>query len=269
MTTSRINSIVGSLNVITGGGSGLGKATLEWFLKKGSGPILAIDRFYEPDYMDKLDLSPELKSKLSLKTCDTFDESKVEEGLSEFVNTHGTIDNVINVAGVSLAFALYSKTKQDVYNIDHSKSLMKFNTVGTFNLIRLASRYMIESNLKEKSNKRPKCIVNTSSISSQYPSIGQTSYAASTAAIDSMTLCIARELSPFNIRCNTINVGYFDTKLMGEEDRIKNYIASEVAVCPERLGRPEEFAHFVQAIIENEMINGCCVKIDAASREVV
>lgn len=268
MTLSKINCLAGSLNVITGCGSGLGKATLEWFLRKGSGPILGIDRAFDVDYMDKLDLSQENKSKLSLKTCDTFDESKVEDSLREFVNNHGTIDNLINVAGVSLAFTMFNKNKQDVYDIEHTKSLLKFNTVGTFNLIRLASRYMIDSNLKG-STMRPKCIINTSSISSQYPTIGQTSYAGSTGAIDSMTLCVARELSRFNIRCNTIQVGYFETRLLGEDERVKEYIGSEVALCPERLGRPEEFAHFVQAIIENEMMNGCCVKLDAAAREVV
>lgn len=267
MTLSRVNSIVGSLNVITGCGSGLGRATLKWFIKRGSGQILGIDRAFDADYMDKLALSPEQRNKLTLKTCDTFDEAKVEDSLREYVSNHGTIDNVINVAGVSLAFTLFNKNKSDVYNIDHAKALLEFNTVGTFNLIRLASRYMVESNLKD-TIKRSKCIVNTSSISSHYPSIGQTFYAGSTAAIDSMTLCVARELSQHNIRCNTINVGYFDTKLLVEE-RVREFVASEVAVCPERLGRPEEFAHFVQAIIENEMMNGCCVKIDACAREAV
>lgn len=267
MSLSRINSIVGSKNVITGCGTGLGKATLEWFLKRGSGPILGIDRFFDADYMQKLDAEPEQKNRLSLTTCDTFDEVKVEEGLSEFVKQNGTIDNVINVAGVSLAFAMHSKSKQDnVYDIQHTKTLMQFNTVGTFNLIRLASRYMVEAN---NDSKKSKCIVNTSSISSQYPSIGQTSYAASTAAIDSMTICVARELARYNIRCNTIQVGYFDTKLLGEEQRIKDFIGTEVCLCPSRIGDPKEFAHFVQAMIENEMMNGACVKIDAGAREVV
>lgn len=267
MNHIKFNSIKGSLNVITGCGSGLGLATLQRFLKNGSGQILGIDRFFPPDYEKKLDLCNGQEDKLILRTHDTFDETKTEASLSEFVSKYGRIDNVINVAGVALNFLLYSKNSQTVYDCDHAQNLLKFNTIGTFNVIRLASKYMIENNLTN--NDRTKCIINTSCLSTSAPALGQTFYAGSKSAIDSMTLCIARELSPFNIRCNTINVGYFDTKLLNSSDeKVTEYIASQVALCPKRIGKPDEFAHLVQAMIENQMFNGCCVKIDSGSKEI-
>lgn len=266
MNQFTLNTIKGSFNVITGCGSGLGKATLQWFLTRGSGPILGIDRHFEEDYEKSLELSEEQRSKLSLRQHDTFDEAKVESSLKEFVSNNGTIDNLINVAGVSLAFTMYTDSSQSIYEHRHTYDLSTFNTVGTFNIIRLASRYMIDSALESKNSSRPRCIVNTSCISTTKPSVGQTFYAASKSAIDSMTLCIARELSPFNIRCNTINVGYFDTRLLrSSEDKVIDYLTKEVILCPKRLGHPDEFAHLVQATIENPMLNGCCIKLDGCS----
>lgn len=263
------NPIKGSLNVITGCGSGLGKATLRWFLSKGSGPILGIDRHYETNFVESLNLNSDFKSKLLLKTHDTFGED-VEDSLSEFVKEHGPIDNVINVAGVALAFALYSENSQTTYGEEHIKNLIDFNTVGSFNIVRLASKFMIENCLKTNDRTKPKCIINTSCISTTSPTTGQTFYAGSKAALDSMTLCIARELSPFNIRCNTVNVGYFDTKLLrSSEEKIAEYLSNEVSLCPKKIGQPDEFAHLVQAIAENQMLNGCCIKIDAGAREAI
>lgn len=264
------NSIKGSLNVITGCGSGLGRATMRWFLKQGSGPLLAIDRKFEENFDRELDLTDEQRSRLMIRKHDTFDEN-VESSLQEFVTKHGPIQNLINVAGVALSFTFITdhkdQAKVKVYDMRHARDLVRFNTVGTFNMIRLVSRYMVsESASMEQHQRRSKCIVNTSCISTTKPSTGQTFYAGTNAAVDSMTLCLARELSPHNIRCNTINVGYFDTRLLrSSEEKVATYIENEVTVCPKRLGHPDEFAHLAQAIVENQMINGACIRIDAAT----
>jgi 3-hydroxyacyl-CoA dehydrogenase/3-hydroxy-2-methylbutyryl-CoA dehydrogenase len=266
------NSIRGSLNVITGCANGLGKATLERFLRHGSGPILAIDRRFGPQFLDQLDVNDEERKKVVLAEHDTFDESKTASSLKSFANENGSIDNLINVAGVALAFTFFSEasdpTKHKIYDLRHANDLLNFNTVGTFNMIRLAAQYMIDTDIKEQVNrdKRSKCIVNTSCISTTKPSFGQTFYAASKSAIDSLTLCIAREFSTANIRCNTINVGYFDTQLLRSSDaRVCDYIANEKTLCPKRLGHPDEFAHLVQSVVENRMLNGACIKIDAGA----
>lgn len=265
-----LNSIKGSFNVVTGCGTGLGKSTLQWLLKNGSGPILAIDKKFEPNFVESLNyLDTKQKDELLIKTHDTFNEELAEASLSEFVGKYGRIDNLINVAGVALAFALHAKENSTNYDLEHVNNLLDFNTVGTFNMIRLASKYMIDENVKLKKKKLSKCIINASCISTTSPNIGQSFQAASKAAIESMTLCIARELAPFNIRCNTIRVGYFDTKLLHfVDERIPGYIAQHISLCPRKLGHPDEFAHLVQTIIENQMLNGACIKIDAGAKEV-
>lgn len=265
---SNLNSIKGSLNLVTGCGSGLGRATMQRLIKNGCEAVLGIDRQFEPDYERNLGLDEKERKRVMLRTYDTFDE-KVETSMLEFVKLYGTIHNVINVAGVALAFLLYSKTTKTIYDQKHAQNLVEFNTVGTFNIIRLAAKVMSESCVKENNPNQPRCIINTSCISTSSPSLGQSFYVASKSSLDSMTLCMAREFSPFNIRCNTINVGYFDTNLLGPEVKVKEYLASKVALCPKKLGEPEEFAHLVQTIIENQMLNGCCIKIDAAAKEAL
>lgn len=265
------NSIKGSLNVITGCANGLGKATLERFLKHGSGPILAIDRRFGEEFLSTLDVSDEERKLVVLGEHETFGDH-VSSSLDRFVSNHGPVDNLINVAGVSLAFTFFSEgtdpSKHKIYDLKHVNDLINFNTVGTFNMIRLVAKYMVDTNerTKTRAHQSARCIVNTSCMSTTKPSFGQTFYAASKSAIDSLTLCVARELSSQNIRCNTINVGYFDTLLIkSSNSKVCDYLTKEKTLCPKRLGHPDEFAHLVQSIIENRMLNGACIKIDAGA----
>lgn len=256
------NSIRGSRNIITGCGGGLGKATLEWFLARDSGPILAIDRRIDEE---ELDLNESQRKKVIFKRHDTFSE-ETEKSIQDFVAEHKSIDNIINVAGVALAFVTWRSTQEHPFESGHINHLLDFNTYGTFNVTRLASKYMIQDPDRETS-KRTKCIINTSCISTTNPVLGQCFYSASKSAIDATTLCLARELSPFGIRCNTINVGFFDTNLTKLDEEVRTHV-KESHLAPRRLGHPDEFAHLVQAIIENHMINGSCIRIDAGLREL-
>lgn len=260
---SLLNSITGTVNVVTGVGSGLGKSTLQWLLRKGSGPVLGIDRYYEPDFEKDLNVSEEERSRLTLKKHQTF-EDDVGASLEEFYKTHGMIDNLINVAGVAMAFTMTSN-RGTPYKLENAQTLLDFNTIGTFNMVRLASPFMIDDKKQSENPHRTGCIINTSCISTKKPSVGQSFYAASKGAIDSMTLSLARDLSRYNIRCNTINVGYFDTPLLRANSEKMSEWLPQMILCPSRLGHPDEFAHLVGSIIENPMLNGCCIHLDGCA----
>lgn len=248
--------------MITGCARGLGKATLELFLKMESGPILGIDNFFDKDFEKSLNLTERQREKLMLKQQNTF-EDEVEKSFEEFVSKHKTIDHVVNTAGIALAYPIYWKNGRS-YSMSNAYDLINFNTYGTFNVTRLASKYMIDESINENEPKS-KCIINVSCLSTKLPCLGQTFYAASKGALESATLCIARELAPFNIRCNTIGVGYFDTDLIrASEVGLEQHI-NESSLAPNRLGRPDEFAHLVQVIIENQMLNGSCIRLDAGA----
>lgn len=259
----QFNSIVGSTNIITGCASGLGRATLLWFLKNGCGSVLGIDRRIKTDFIKELNIDDEQRSKLMLRQHDNFDK-EVETSLREFVVKHKHIDNLINVAGVSMAFALYNEDRQQSYDLDHARTLLKYNSIGTFNMIRHVAKFMIDDTTNRGKLKN---IVSTSCTSTTNPAICQSFSTATKAALDSMTLSMAREFAPFHIKCNTINVGYFDTPLLRlkEDLKLAHFLGSEMTLCPKRLGHPDEFAHLVQVIVENPMLNGACIKIDGAA----
>lgn len=81
-----------------------------------------------------------------------------------------------------------------------------------------------------------------------------------------MTLPAARELARFGIRVVAIAPGVFDTAMMqATPDTLRQSLADQIPFPP-RLGRPEEFAQFVQQIIENPMLNGSVLRLDGAIR---
>ncbi|NWQ99528.1 HCD2 dehydrogenase, partial [Sylvia borin] len=96
--------------------------------------------------------------------------------------------------------------------------------------------------------------------------VGQAAYSASKGGIVGMTLPIARDLAPLGIRVVTIAPGLFSTPLLaGLPEKVRNFLGQQVPF-PSRLGEPAEYAHLVQALAENPMINGEVVRLDGALR---
>merc|ERR1712194_503220 len=138
------------------------------------------------------------------------------------------------------------------------------NTVGTFNVIRLAAEQMA-SNEPDVDGKRG-VIVNTASVAAFDGQMGQAAYAASKGAVAAMTLPIARDLASNGIRICTIAPGLFMTPMLaGLPEEAMKELAKGVPF-PKRLGNPDEYAHLVQVIIENPMMNGEVIRLDGALR---
>lgn len=109
-------------------------------------------------------------------------------------------------------------------------------------------------------------IINTASIAAYDGQVGQAAYAASKAAVVGMTLPIARDLSSQGIRVVTIAPGLFNTPMLAQLPE-KTRLALAVNIpFPKRLGEPSEYAHLVEAIINNPLINGETIRIDGALR---
>jgi NAD(P)-dependent dehydrogenase (short-subunit alcohol dehydrogenase family) len=141
---------------------------------------------------------------------------------------------------------------------------VQVNLIGTFNVIRLAAEAMVSSDPSESGERG--VIVNTASVAAFDGQIGQVAYAASKGGVVSMTLPVARELAGSGIRVMTIAPGIFDTPMMaGLPEEARDSLGKQVPFPP-RLGKPEEYAHLVKHIIENEMLNGEVIRLDGAIR---
>lgn len=141
--------------------------------------------------------------------------------------------------------------------------MVEVNTIGTFNVTRLAVGLIGQN---EPDNEMRGVVINTASVAAYDGQIGQVAYAASKGGIVGMTLPLARDLAPQGIRVVTIAPGLFDTPLLGSlPESVRTNLAATVP-CPSRLGNTEEYAHLVQSIIENPMINGEVIRLDGALR---
>ena len=109
-------------------------------------------------------------------------------------------------------------------------------------------------------------IVNTASVAAYDGQIGQAAYASSKGAIVSMTLPVARDLMKNGIRVCTVAPGLFDTPLLHSLPEAVRLELGKTVPFPPRLGLPDEYAHLVQAIIENPMMNGEVIRLDGALR---
>lgn len=109
-------------------------------------------------------------------------------------------------------------------------------------------------------------VVNTASVAAYDAQIGQAAYAPFKGGVVSLTLASARDLAQHRIRVMTIAPGIFLTPmLLGLSQVAQDSLGTQVP-HPSRLGRPEEFAQMVEAIVGNPMLNGEVIRLDGAIR---
>jgi NAD(P)-dependent dehydrogenase (short-subunit alcohol dehydrogenase family) len=141
---------------------------------------------------------------------------------------------------------------------------MAMNAFGTFNVTRLACAAMA-ANEPDDDGQRG-VVVNTASIAGMEGQTGQLAYGSAKAAILGMTLPMARDLAPLGIRVCAIAPGTMGTPLMLSAPKaMREQLVSSI-IFPKRMGRPEEFALLVEAILRNPYLNGENIRLDGALR---
>jgi NAD(P)-dependent dehydrogenase (short-subunit alcohol dehydrogenase family) len=144
------------------------------------------------------------------------------------------------------------------------EQVVRVNLIGTFNLLRLAAADMIA--LEPNAEGERGVIVNTASVAAFDGQIGQAAYAASKGGVAALTLPAARELARHGIRVVTIAPGIFETPMLrGLPEAVQRSLGGSVPF-PNRLGRPDEYAHLVRQILDNPMLNGETIRLDGALR---
>jgi len=242
---------------VTGGASGLGEAVVREILVSG-GKTVILDMSEE----NGKKLAAELGDRTTFIKADISDEKEMADAVAQAVNYFGKIDVLVNCAGISDASKVLGK--KGPQSLASFSRVINVNLTGTFNAIRLVAEKMA-LNSPDMEGERG-VIINTSSVASFEGQIGQVSYSASKAAINGMTLPLAREFAAYGIRVMTISPGLFRTPLlMTLPENILNSLG-EMVPFPARLGRPEEFALMVESIITNPMLNGEVIRLDGALR---
>ncbi len=244
--------------IITGGASGLGRATTNLLLEKGAKVVI-------------FDINEELANKVADELGDNCiaaivnvtDEASVEAGIALAKETFGAIHICVNCAGTGMATRTVGR--KGPFPLDAFKFVVDLNLIGTFNVLRLAANEMQHNEPVTKDGERG-VIVNTASVAGLDGQIGQAAYSASKAGVIGMTLPIARDLGMLGIRVNTICPGVFNTEMMARgSDEMRAGLTAH-AQFPERLGEPPEFASLAVHLMENGYMNGETLRIDASMR---
>jgi NAD(P)-dependent dehydrogenase (short-subunit alcohol dehydrogenase family) len=236
--------------LVTGGGSGLGAATARMLEGEGANVVVA-------------DLKGEAASENArFVETDVTAEESVRNTVHTALETFGALHGAINCAGIASAEKVLGR--EGPHSLETFSRVVEVNLVGTFNVVRLAAEAMAKNEPTEGGERG--VIVNTASVAAFDGQIGQVAYAASKGGVAAMTLPIARELARHGIRVVAIAPGIFDTPMLAGLPEAARESLGKQMPFPQRLGRPEEFAALVRHILENEMLNGEVIRLDAAIR---
>lgn len=248
--------IADCVSAITGGASGLGRATAEKFAGMG-GKVAIFDLNEEAGNA----LADALGDRAIFIKLDVTDADAVAAALATVVDRFGALHACLNYAGIGNAIKTLGKNGP--FPLDAFNKILQVNLVGTFNVLRLAAEQMAKN---DPIDGERGVIINTASIAAYEGQMGQAAYSASKAGIAGMTLPIARDLASYNIRVNTIVPGLIHTPLFDSGSQAVIDSLSAQVLNPRRLGRPEEVAHLATCLVENAYINGECIRIDGGIR---
>ncbi|BFZ62678.1 hypothetical protein YB2330_003784 [Saitoella coloradoensis] len=247
--------------VISGGSSGLGRASVEILLAHGA-------------YVAVLDLNPgeglieasSGKAKFwKVDVTKTSDIEKAVAGVMQWTKeTEAELGGIVCCAGVASAAKIIDKDNKPL-DITAFNRVLQINVTGTIDLIRLFLPHITTNQGSDPDGERG-VIITVSSAAAFDGQPGQLAYSASKGAIRSLTLPLARDLARYGIRAVSIAPGMFETAMtskLGEKAR-KSLL--KVLEWPQRPGKAEEFALVVKAIVENPMLNGAVIRLDGATR---
>ena len=244
--------------VITGGASGLGKATAEAIAAAG-GKVALLDRNAELVEQAAADLGADAVA----HAVDVTDADSVATAMDAVVERFGAIHIDVNCAGIGTAGRTIGR--DGPLDLRAFNFVIQVNLVGTFNSLRLSADRMARNDPQSDDGERG-VIINTASVAAFDGQIGQAAYSASKGGVVGMTLPIARDLARNGIRVCTIAPGIFETPMVaGMPDRVRLPLI-EMVQFPNRLGVAAEYALLARQIIENPYLNGETIRLDGGIR---
>jgi NAD(P)-dependent dehydrogenase (short-subunit alcohol dehydrogenase family) len=249
--------IEGISAVVTGGASGLGRATVERLVHAGAAKVVIADL----PSSDGETVAKELGDTVQFIAADVRSAEEVSAVIAAAAES-GPLRAVVHCAGRGGPVRVVNKDGTPG-SLETYSEVIAINLIGSFNVLRLAAAEMAKNELLDGDRG---VVILTASVAAFEGQIGQIPYASSKAGIVGMTIVAARDLASRLIRVVTIAPGAFDTPILSRfSDEIRARLAAN-APHPARLGRPDEFADLALHIIGNPMLNGETIRLDGAAR---
>ena len=247
--------------VVTGGASGLGRATAQALAAAGA--KVAIFDVNEAQGQEVAQAIGGLFCKVDITS-----EDSVVAGFAQARAAHGQERVLVHCAmtsrrGKTLAFNKEEGKLKRLSTADFDYGVQGI-LVASYRLASLSAEGMAAADALDDGERG--AIILTASVAAQDGQIGQVIYASSKAGVNGLVLPLARDLSDLGIRVNSIMPGIFATPLMlGAKQNVIDSLSASVPF-PKRLGKPEEFASLALEMARNTYFNGQCVRLDGAIR---
>lgn len=239
--------------IVTGGSRGIGRATVEAFLREGAKVVLTASRKETADkaVSQLKEAFPDAVVEGIYPNLSVFAE--VAEAFRGVKERYGKIDILVNNAGTS------DSTPFSAYTAETFDKVIDLNVKGVFNCTKAAADIMTEAGCG--------VILSTSSMVSVYGQPSGVAYPTSKFAVNGLTLSLARELGPKGIRVNAVAPGITETDMMKSVP--KHVIDPLIAQIPlRRLGQPEDIANAFTFLASDEAsyITGVVLRVDGMAR---
>ncbi|MGD1823412.1 MAG: 3-oxoacyl-[acyl-carrier-protein] reductase [Pleomorphochaeta sp.] len=224
--------------IVTGGSRGIGLAIIKKLLKDN----------YEIWYISRTQIQEEL-SNTHFVCCDIADHEKLESSLKEIVKEAGSIDLLINNAGITKD-NLIMRMKQEAWD-----DVININLTSAF----ITSKVLSRTFLKQRKGS----IINISSVVGVAGNAGQANYSASKAGLIGLTKTLAKEFASRNVRVNCIAPGFIETSMSGKlNDEQKAQIVENIPL--NRMGQVEDVANLVSFLASDNSnyITGQVICVD-------
>jgi NAD(P)-dependent dehydrogenase (short-subunit alcohol dehydrogenase family) len=247
--------------VVTGGASGLGRATAQALA--AAGVKVAIFDVNEAQGQEVAQAIGGLFCKVDITS-----EDSVVAGFAKARAAHGQERVLVHCAmtsrrGKTLAFSKEEGKLKRLPTTDYEYGVQGI-LVASYRLASLSAEGMANSPALEDGERG--VVILTASVAAQDGQIGQVIYGSAKAGVNGLVLPLARDLSDLGIRVNSIMPGIFATPLMlGAKQNVLDSLSASVPF-PKRLGKPDEFASLALEMARNTYFNGQCVRLDGAIR---
>lgn len=238
----------GKVALITGASRGIGKSIALEYAKQGANVAFTYLSSVEKGEALEKELA-QYGTKIKGYRSDASDFKAAEELVNSIVTDFGSLDIVVNNAGITKDTLLMRMTEEQFDEV------IRVNLKSVFNVVKAAQKPMLKQ--------RKGSIINMSSVVGVKGNAGQANYAASKAGINGFSKSVALELGSRNIRCNAVAPGFIETEMTGVLDE-KTVQGWRDSIPLKRGGQPEDVANLcvflgsdMSAYITGQVINVC------------
>jgi NAD(P)-dependent dehydrogenase (short-subunit alcohol dehydrogenase family) len=244
--------------LVTGGASGLGKATAR-HLHAGGAAVVVFDR----DEVKAKAVASELGDRATYVAGDVLSEDDTRHAI-EAATGLGGLRLVVACAGGGVGGGRTVGRDGSAHSLEAFQATVNLNLVGTFNTLRLSAEAMAKLDPDDEGERGAMVLV--ASIAGIEGQIGQIAYGSAKAGIIGMTIIAARDLAAIGVRVNTIAPGTIATEAWDlAPPSLREGLEAKVPF-PKRLGRPTEFAALAEHLLTNRYMNGHVARVDGAIR---